>query len=283
MINACEPTLLSALLTFLAWLGDIVRSLFPWPAIVLIILLYQPLRSGLDRVVIAFADSMRTLRRLKAAGVELTLDPEAAREMAVKSVAVVQGDFERKADQEVSRLHVWDKFNHIIEEVVRPLASTGFRSTIHIEDVFQPETLYQLVEYAYVREAPGSPKTRGRRNSIRFGIIGRAWRLGRSEYDPTVTTDIDELVRVWGMTRDEAIRAGRGRRSFAVILLRDATGGFCGLIFIDAEAADLFGPTTVDKLERDINKAAAGANGLSNSVAQVRRALAQEFRSLTQR
>jgi hypothetical protein len=196
---------------------------------------------------------------------------------------VVQGDFERKADREVSRLNVWDKFNQIIEEVVRPLAKVGFRSTIHIEDVFQPETLYQLVEYVYVSEAPGPPKTRGRRNSIRFGIIGRAWRLGRSEYDPTVTTEVDELVRVWGMTREEAVRAGWGRRSFAVILLRDATGGYSGAIFIDAEEAGLFGATSIGDLERGINQAAAGANGLSNCIAEVRRVLAQEFRSPMQR
>jgi hypothetical protein len=79
MMDSCEPTTLSAFIVFVAWLGGIIRSLFPWPAIVLILLLYPPLRGGFDRVVISLADSLRTLRRLKAAGVELTLDPDAAR------------------------------------------------------------------------------------------------------------------------------------------------------------------------------------------------------------
>lgn len=174
----------------------------------------------------SLADSMRTLRRVKAVGVELTLDPQAAREIRAKSTALVLGDYERKADGEVRKLRVWAKFAQIVADVVRPLAQHDFRSTIHIQDVLEPESLYQLVEYIYVSEPQGHPKTRGRRNSIRFGIIGRAWRLGRSEYDATVTTDVAELVKVWGMTQDEAARAGRGRQSFAVVLLRDRSGGY---------------------------------------------------------
>ena len=101
--------------------------------------------------------------------------------------------------------------------------------------------------------------------------------------------DIELMTRVAsqyyleGMTQDEAIRAGRGRQSFVVILLRDASSGYSGLIFIDAEAPDLFGQISLDELERSVNQAAAGINGLSNSVARVRSALAQEFRSPTQR
>jgi hypothetical protein len=283
MNEACEPSSLTVLLALAGWLGDIIRSLFPWPAIVLVVLLFPPLRHALDRIFTALADSMRTLRRLKAAGVELTLDPEAARLLSAKSTAVVLDDYKRKADQEVARLHVWETFTRIIEDVVRPLAEADFRSTIHVEDVLQPETLYQLVEYVHVSDPPGPPNTRGRRNSIRFGIIGRAWRLGRSEYEPKVTTDIGELVRAWGMTQDEAIRAGRGRQSFAVILLRAATSGYSGLIFVDAELPGLFGKTAVEELEARINQAAAGADGLSNNLARLRDALAQEFRSPTQR
>jgi hypothetical protein len=170
MNGSCEASFVQ----FGFWLGGIVRSLFPWPAIVLFAFLYPPLRNALDRVVVSLADSLRTLRRIKAAGVELTLDPEAAREIRAKSTAVVRGDYERKADSEVRKLHAWDKFTRIIEDTVRPLAQDGFRSTIHIEDMLEPESLYQLLDYIYVSEPQGPPKTRGRRNSIRFGIIGRA-------------------------------------------------------------------------------------------------------------
>ena len=279
MNGSCEPSVVTSLIQIAIWLGGIIRSLFPWPAIVLFAFLFPPLRNALDRIAASLADSIRTLRQLKAVGVEFTLDPKAAREISAKSTAVVFGDYERKADQEVARLRVWDKFTRIIEEVVRPLAHGSFRSTIHIEDALQQETLYQLVEYKYVPELPGPPKTRGRRNSIRFGIVGRAWRLGRSEYEPNVTTDVTDLVKFWGMTHDEAVRAGRGRRSFAVILLRNASGGYSGLIFIDAQEPGLFGEFPVNDLERKINDATKGPDGLGESLAQVRDALAQEFRA----
>jgi hypothetical protein len=81
------------------------------------------------------------------------------------------------------------------------------------------------------------------------------------------------------MTHDEAVRAGRGRQSFAVVLLRDTSGGFSGLIFIDAQAPNLFGQLPIAELERKVNDVAGRANGLNDSIAQVRDALAQEFRS----
>ena len=273
----------AGIVQFSIWLGEIIRSLFPWPAIVLFVLLFPPLRKALSRIVDSLADLVRTLRRVKAAGIEFTLDPEAAREIKAKSIAFVRADYGRKADDEIRKHHVWDKFTRIVEDVVRPLAQHSFRVTIHIEDELELESLYQLVDYVYASEPSGALQTRGRRNSIRFGIIGRAWRLGRSEYDPEVTTDVDELVKVWGMTRDEAARAGRGRRSFAVVLLRDTSGGISGLMFMDAQNANLFGDLRIEKLERHVNEVAGKASGLNDSLARIRDALAQEFRAPPQR
>lgn len=278
MSEPCDQTLLTEFLSLASWCGDIIRSLFPWPAIVLFAILFRPVRNAFDRIVTSLADSIRTLRRLKAAGIELTLDPKAAQEIAAKSTFVVTADYERKADQEVAQRGVWKKFNEILDKEVKPYATFGFRATLHIEDTLQPETLYQLVEYQYVSEPQGPAKTRGRRHSIRFGIIGRAWRLGRSDYDGAVTTNVDDLIKTWGMTHDEAVRAGRGRRSFAVILLRDASGGYSGLIFIDATPERLFGTHTVETLEKRVNTAAM-ANGLSDAVAEIKRALGQQYQS----
>ncbi len=279
MNGSCGPSLTTSLIQLVVWLGAIIRSLFPWPAVVLFVFLFPPLRNAIDRIVGSLADSIRTLRRVKAAGVEFTLDPQAAREIAAKSTSVVLEDYQRKADEEVARLRVWDKFMRIIDEAVRPLAQGGFRSTIHIEDVLRPEMLYQLVEYVYISEPSGNPNTRGRRNSIRFGIIGRAWRLGQSEYDPEVTTNVADLVKDWGMTQSEATRAGRGRKSFAAILLPDASGGNSGLIFVDAESPHLFGHTPIAELERRIKEIATEREGLSDSLTRVRGALGQEFRA----
>jgi hypothetical protein len=280
MSALCEPTLLTSLLSLASWLGDLIRSLFPWPAIVLLAILFAPVRHAIDRIVASLADSIRALRSLKVAGIELNLDPKVAQELAAKSTAVVVANYERKADMEAAHRQIWEKFTTIIDSVVTPLAApgVGFRATIHIEDQLQSETLYQLVEYQYVIEPAGPGKTRGRRHSIRFGIIGRAWRLSRSDYQGAVTTDVDDLIKTWGMTHAEAVLAGHGRRSFAVILLRDASGGYSGLIFIDAVPQGLFGTHRIETLDARVN-AAATASGLSNALAEIKRALAQQYQS----
>lgn len=66
---------------------------------------------------------------------------------------------------------------------------------------------------------------------------------------------------------------------FAVILLRDTSGSYSGLIFIDSQASDLFGQVSIEKLEQNVNEIAHKANGLSDSLARIKDALAQEFRA----
>jgi hypothetical protein len=241
-------------------------------------LLYPPLRRALAT---AFANTLSTLHSLKVAGVELALNPGAAQVMAAQSTVVVQDDYERRADNEVRRWRVWEKFQQIVEQTVGPLAQkgTGFRSTIHIKDILQPETLYQLVEYTYVSEPSDARKTRGRRNSIRFGIIGLAWRLKIPLYRD-VPDKPDELVQHWGMTWDEAAGlAARGRQSFAVIPLyseggpRYASDDPTALIFIDAKKQGLFDHVSIEKLNDDVTKAAR-CSGLTANLARVTRALA---------
>ena len=270
MSSSCVPSFLQ----FSLWLGDIVRSLFPWAAVVLFALLFPPVR----RIFVSLAESMQGLRSFKAIGVEFTLDPGNARELRAKSTAVVLGDYERKANDAIRRHLVWHKFKQVISQAIEPVAGGAFRCTIHIQDVLEPQSLYQLADHLYVGEPMGPPGTRGRRNSIKFGIIGRAWRLGKSDYDPHVGTKVENLVEKWGMTRDEAERAGRGRQSFAVILLRDSNGDCPGLIFIDSQEINLFGHLAPSELERRVTEVAGRRNGLSDSVARVKNALAQEFR-----
>jgi len=259
------------------------------------VLLYPPLRRALA---IAFANMLSTLHSLKVAGMELTLDPEAAQAMAAKSTVVVQNAYEHEADDEVRRRRVWEKFTWIVEHAVRPLAqppNAGFRSTIHIKDILQPETLYQLVEYYHAAESSEAYKTRGRRISIRAGIGGRAWRLKKPLY-ADVPDDVTELVEHWGMTSNEAATlVAHGRQSFAVIPLysqdhqRYRSDDPDALIFIDAKQRCLFGAAPIDKLnDKIIDKlsaninAAARDNGLIASLVQVTRALAEDFQSQTQ-
>ena len=112
----------------------------------------------------------------------------------------------------------------------------SFRAAIYIRD-----EVYLFRPKEEAERMTARPSTRGRRLSIRFGIVGRAWRLGTSDYDPDVSTDPDELVKNWGVTHEEAKTSGQGRKSFVVFLIRNSENHAVGVMFLDAVLKDLFG------------------------------------------
>lgn len=113
------------------------------------------------------------------------------------------------------------------------------RMVLHVPFRYADDLLVQATDY-YGLDGKrlyghGSP---GRVFSYRYGIIGRAWRMARSQYDPNVTTNSDELMFTWGMTREEAERAGKGRRTFLALLLRNANGDPAAVLFLDIQPAN---------------------------------------------
>jgi hypothetical protein len=214
---------------FLHWLAPIIASFFPWPALIAMVLLLTPFRSSLSSFAAGFADLPRAVTAIKMAGMKINLDPTKAKELLSFSTEVVYSDFDRMVDREVEKLKVWSKFEAVIEKALKPMLDTPllkaddpnlFRATLHVKDTLEPDRLYQLIEYF-----PLSPfaKARGRRLSIRFGAVGKAWRQQRSEYSPIVSTDREILIRDWGMTASEAEKAGRDRQTFLAVIIVDAS------------------------------------------------------------
>jgi len=89
---------------------------------------------------------------------------------------VPEGDSLNTADMETG--------DHGDTEPAQPRQSVdGYRCTVYVPDLLFAEHLYQLVDYS-----PRGPKDRsGRVYPFHLGIIGRAWRLGRSAVDGTVS------------------------------------------------------------------------------------------------
>jgi hypothetical protein len=190
----------------------------------------------------------------------------------------VQGTAKRYAavlDAELRRLAHAYGVRSVLQSVVTEALDeaeqqTGYRATVHIQDPLYVAALYQLVDYY-----PGG-NGGGRRFSIRFGILGRSWRLQRSLYEPEVPADEpDTLITAWGMTREQASGAAKGRRSFVCALLRHERK-VVGILYMDAEKDDrAFGPDALvkdalgdgeDILDR-LNK--AGLAQLAAAVAEV--------------
>src|SRR5919108_5386695 len=157
-----------------------VASALAWPiaaaAVVLIVLMTRRGRAGLEQLT-------GRVRRLKGPGFELELSVESAsttRDLTEQQFRdfrrLVAAEFDRQAtvfaiDEKHQRLVV----DHILP--ILPLDGDprpSFRSTIHVPDILFTGALYQLLDYY-----GDSPGKRGRAFSSRFGIVGRAWRLGK--------------------------------------------------------------------------------------------------------
>lgn len=138
------------------------------------------------------------------------------------------------------------------------LEQTDFRATLHVPFYFGREELFQLVNYY---DHKGKQRTnipgRGRVFSIRFGIVGRAWREEKARYDPAVSTHRDDLVKAWGMTPDEAEQAGRGRQTMLAVRLLDETRRPMAIVFMDAKDPMVFSTDEVRQKDNRVQQRSA--------------------------
>jgi hypothetical protein len=215
-----------------------------WPvAIVSIVVLLTTQRGRL-----LLRPLLSRLRKFNAPGgwgFELSEDAAAQTktdvEGAVNAYApVLDSEFERLAYAEGVFTRLQTTVRNVLDDHERN--APGFRATVHVEDALVRNALYQLVDYW------PSGGGAGRRFSTRFGILGRAWRLGRSLYEPDVPVGEDALILQWGMTRAQAATAASGKHSFVAVLLQHA-GEPVGVLFMDALPATAFSADVIDRLE----------------------------------
>ena len=207
--------------------------------------------------------TLARLRRVKGFGVEVELNDEAARAAKAsleETFTAYRSAIAREYQRQAVVYDIAALLRGVIEEVVLPHLGArqkegSFRATVHAPDALFAEALVQVVDYY------PDGKGAGRAWPIRFGIIGRAWRRGRSEVRADVPSDENQLVDRWGMTSEEARAAGQGRHSFACLLLRHG-GRPVGILYMDAEDRDLFG----QKLKGEFDNSQAAVR-LSEAVA----------------
>lgn len=144
------------------------------------------------------------------------------------------------------------------------LKGVNLRSTIYVQDMLFDESLYQLLDY-HPPTSEGGKK--GRAFSTRYGMIGRSWRLEKSDFNGKVPTDPEDLIGKWAMTRTEAREAALGRKSFACILLKNVNDECLGLFYMDSHPESVFDPTwtQTEKLVRE----EAASNGLIAALQRV--------------
>jgi hypothetical protein len=222
----------------LKWAAPSLPLLLSWPAIVLILLIYVALARGAPR---RLEEILRPFDVVKIGTLELTKGSDTKRRVEglfSETRTRVMLDYDLAVQQE--RLD--RKLEAVVENHFKPfLKNAGhsieeMRCTIHVADFLLADTVYQLLDY--YPEGRGH----GRTWSIRFGMIGKAWRSGINQIEGSVSTNREVLVREWGMTQREASARGADRSSFLAVLLRPAHEGMIGLFYADAKKAWAFTP-----------------------------------------
>lgn len=232
-----------------AWV-EFVRAV-AWPFVALVAILGFLFSGTLQGWLV---ELIRRLRKVSALGVDVELSEQVSTQVR-ELTGDAFGAFRRRVMTEFDRLvHTYkidEKRRRLIDEYVRPLLERrnphrlpDLRSTIHVEDVLFTETLYQLLDYY-----PPSTGRRGRALSIRFGILGKAWRSRTDQVEGRVPVDRDELIRDWGMTWDEAAWAGHGRKSFACVVLQDQHRTPVCVVYVDSSEEDAFGANEHERKE----------------------------------
>lgn len=223
-------------------LVDIISSLI-WPFVVLIIVLILMFHKNASQRI---SEIFRGFKSVKMFGAEFVMSEE-GRQQVTKGVREAFQEYRNQAKAEYDRLAGANNIRGKLEQVLSTIKVqvegkekslkeiTGLRCTIHVPDAIFAETMYQLLDYYPMSGG------RGRIFSVRYGILGKAWRSGESITKENVPKDKRELILDWGMTREEAAAAGQGRQTFSCIVLCNKEETAVGVLYMDVPKKNAFG------------------------------------------
>lgn len=281
------------------WLGDVLKTFFPWPFVVLALALYFSQSS------VAFgslAKFFRLFKGVKTPYLEITLSEEARKDLQQDANEILDSlkNYRKNMDREIVRLsHIYDMpsklerafEDHIKPEIERKKGASGlpenFRCTIHVPDPMFERYLYQLLNYY------PSGGGAGRSLSDRYGIIGKVWRSGLSQVvgqllkgkkTPSVTEedkgkktprvteeDISEIAREWGLTKSEA-RAVAKKVSYACAIVTYENVRV-GIFYMDSTDFNAFSPSDDDVEIVNAIKHSVDNSGLAKSMYEIQKEL----------
>jgi hypothetical protein len=267
-----------------------------WPVTILIIVLLFAFSARLGRLLHLAPTYIRKISG--PGGISLEINPEAAKEQKVyftESFHELMTNSKYEYDQMAKFSQVREKVSQVIQvalpQILRDRATVvphaeGIRGTVHVADIVFDRFLYQLVDYYPTPEGKGGA---GRRFSQRYGIIGRAWRLGHSlgagnalppvapNATPSERAEWEQktrlqLIQQWGMFEEEAKPTSHGRPSYLCVMLR-TQDGIQGLLFIDSSTENAFGSNDVaSRVAKELEEHET-CKILSNAVGEVMRPL----------
>lgn len=269
------------IMSFLGWLGGIIESLFPWPFVTLLLVYYAAKSETLRDVIV---EIIPMFKRIKIGIAEFELTDETRRTFTHKASELNSfiSSYRINITKEVKRLvdikNIQQAMELCVERYIVPELPNrnlpdNFRCTIHVEDFLLKDRLYQLVDYY-----PSGVDTAGRVLSIRYGVIGKAYRSGLPQIKGDLlddqkrkTLNESQIIKVialeWGLTIHEARIISKYPSYCAVPIRHD--GRSIGVFYMDSTNTHAFSSTDDDpQLVQAIEKAAK-ETGLAKDVAEI--------------
>jgi hypothetical protein len=207
---------------------------------------------------------LRRIRKISGGKVSIELSEETAAATKTEVQGAI-GEYSKALDDEFERLAYAEEVRRKVALVMKDIGADGVggevRATVHIRDALFKDGLYQLVDYW------PKGKGAGRRYSTRFGMLGRAWRMEETLYEPDIPVSPQELIEQWGMTQEQAASSGEDRRSFlCCVLEHDKT--LVGVLYVDSKRAKAF-EAMKDRFENslDAHRLAEAVYGVHKKIA----------------
>jgi hypothetical protein len=233
-----------------------------WPVALILALAYiLHSDSARDRIRL-LAKSVRSLTL--PGGFAVTLWGEEFRQDQSETFRKFRADVQAEYDKLAERHTIKDTLARILKDTIDPelrrikQSSVDYRATIHVRDALFKNSYYQLVDYL------PTGGNRGRAWSMRFGMVGRAWRLEKDSWNGEVPSTPDDLIQNWGMTRDEA--QVPGRQTMLCCILKTSAGSPVAALYLDAKGRHEFGSDNeMTRLAQTAQRAAEAA-GLIKSL-----------------
>ena len=197
-----------------AYFADILRSLFPWPAILLFALwLVLRDRDFFSRIVSSLESLEYGSFGIKIRGSDTGDAFERGLDRTDRKVDRISAEIEQlyfHAKQYASVLRQTHDIDKGLSDLAIEIgkiavaedgkAAPDFRLTVHIPDIVSADQLFQFTEYFGPDGRPTSTGKVGRTLSVRYGVIGRAWRSGIPELAGDVISSEDrDYMRMIGL------------------------------------------------------------------------------------
>ena len=207
-----------------------------WPALIVVLIIYL-LHSQQS---IKFLEQMaKIISTIKVpGGLEIAFSSTVVKSKQEEVLGEYREQVKKQYDALASQYQIGETLDRLVKGPVKEFfqkigKQPKFRGTIHMRDMLFANSIYQLVDY--VGEGKGG---RGRAWSIRRGMIGRTWRLEKSDAQGKVSENATELIDKWGFTRDEAENSKY--QTMLCHLIRAKDENPVAMLYFDAEDTNAF-------------------------------------------